>query len=90
LGVAATDALKVGKAAERTGVDLALTCKPGWTAAQRAEADLKVKILTAGDMVVSQSTRSLAIDHITLDRAAIIPRLKPSQLRRRLEQPLNP
>lgn len=45
-------------AAERTGVDLSLTYKPGWSAAQRAEADLKVQILTEGDTVVSQASRS--------------------------------
>ena len=45
-------------AAERTGVDLSLTYKPGWSAAQRAEADLKVQILTEGDTVVSSASRS--------------------------------
>ncbi|MDE2595235.1 MAG: HNH endonuclease [Sphingomonadales bacterium] len=45
-------------AAETGGVDLALTYKPGWSAAQRAEADLKVQMLTEGDTVVTQSTRS--------------------------------
>jgi len=45
-------------AADSAGVDLALTYKPGWTAAQRAEADLKVQMLTEADTVVSQSTRS--------------------------------
>ncbi|WP_158596251.1 toxin TcdB middle/N-terminal domain-containing protein [Oleomonas cavernae] len=46
------------RAAEREGVDLTLTYKPGWSAAQRAEADLKVQILTEGDTIVSQATRS--------------------------------
>ena len=44
--------------AERGAVDLALTYKPGWSAAQRVEADLKVQLLTEGNTVVSQSTRS--------------------------------
>jgi hypothetical protein len=40
------------------GVDLALTYKPGWSAAQRALADQKVKMLTEENTVVSQSARS--------------------------------
>ena len=49
---------RVAVAAESAGVDLALKYKPGWTVAQRAEADLKVQLLTDGQTVVSQSTRS--------------------------------
>jgi len=45
-------------AAESTGVDLSLTYKPGWSAAKRTEADVKVQILNDGETVVTQSTRS--------------------------------
>ena len=45
-------------AADSAGVDLALTYNPGWTAAQRAEADLKVQILTESETVVTPATRS--------------------------------
>ncbi len=57
LGTEATVVAKVG-ATESAGVDLAVKYKPRWTAAQRAEADLKVQILTEGDTVVTQASRS--------------------------------
>jgi YD repeat-containing protein len=56
--VAGGTGARMGPAAGSGGVDLALTYKPGWSAAQRAEADLKVQILTESETVVSPATRS--------------------------------
>ena len=63
--VAGEGAKEVAKAAKTTGqagaagkADLALTYKPGWTAAQKAEADAKVQILDQGDTVVTAAKRS--------------------------------
>jgi len=43
---------------ESKGVDLALKYKPGWTAAQRAEADGKISLLNDGKTVVAKSVRA--------------------------------
>ncbi|MEY4502318.1 MAG: hypothetical protein RIS52_2208, partial [Pseudomonadota bacterium] len=45
------------RGAERGGVDLALKFKPGWSAAQRADAMAKAQMLTEADTVVLQTTR---------------------------------
>jgi hypothetical protein len=48
-----------GTSAERGGgVDLEVKYKEGWTAAQRAEADAKVKFLTGAPTIVTSSDRS--------------------------------
>ena len=54
----AAGAQSAAQTVERNSVDLGLTYKPGWTAAQRAEADSKVRMLSEGDTVVTQSSRS--------------------------------
>lgn len=46
-----------GRAAGPRAVDLDLTYRPGWTAAQRAEADAKVLALTEADTVVTTVQR---------------------------------
>ena len=59
-GVSATRAAEdlIAPAAGPRAVDLELTYKPGWSTAQRVEADQKVGALTEADTVVTAVTRS--------------------------------
>lgn len=57
LRAASFDARVLAGATERTGVDLALKYKPGWSATQQADALAKTQILSDADTVVLQMTR---------------------------------